>query len=312
MNVSKWLSKVAVALAVASLVMPGCGSSQTRESASAAQDSAKSLSADALLADAMQRQAERRDISQTLALVRKAAEKAPARADITWLYSQLCAQAPECRPEPIEAHLRSLDPDNAAGWIAALERAREQQDTAAENRVLEAMSRSERFDIYWNQLVSKIATARGVEPLSPGATTPDPLTANLNETIGWVSSIAVPRFAPIAESCSTQRIGNPATAARCRAVAEVLTRGDSYIAESVGLGIAERLAPPGSPEAVVVAERIERSRYQRDTAGQIVAFQIERDRFSREMLELMTSLRREQDVFLAVIRWAGQPIEPQG
>ena len=31
----------------------------------------------------------------------------------------------------------------------------------------------------------------------------------------------------------------------------------------------------------------------------------------REMLELMSTLRREQDVYIAIIRWAGKPLEPQ-
>jgi len=87
-------------------------------------------------------------------------------------------------------------------------------------------------------------------------------------------------------------------------------RGDSYIAESVGLGIAERLAPPNSLQAGAVANQIRRARYQRDTAGQIITEQVERDKFSHEMIKLMSSLRREQDVFLAVIRWGGQPLDP--
>jgi hypothetical protein len=32
---------------------------------------------------------------------------------------------------------------------------------------------------------------------------------------------------------------------------------------------------------------------------------VERDKFTAELLKLMSSLHREQDVFAAVLRWAG-------
>ncbi|HKE94639.1 MAG TPA: hypothetical protein VKB34_10060 [Povalibacter sp.] len=265
-----------------------------------------------MLADAMQRQ-EASDPERALGLVRMAAEKAPDRADIAWLYSQLCAQVAGCQPETAEARLRRLDPGNASVWLGPLTRAREAHDAAAENEILEAMSHGERFDVYWNSLVSKVAVVLSADTASQlGPQSPDLVTGNLNDAVGWISSIVVPRFTALSESCSTARMTNPAIAQRCSAISEALGRGDSYIAESFGLAIAERLAAPGSRQAMTVAEQIRRSRYQRDTAGQIITSQVEREKFSREMLKLMESLRREQDVFLAVIRWSGQPTEPTG
>ena len=169
----------------------------------------------------------------------------------------------------------------------------------------------ERFDIYWNSIVSKMALVASADVAAHlGPTTPDVVTTSLNDVIGWLSAVDLPRFAPLSESCSAARTTNPTIAARCAKIANVLMNGDSYIAESVGLGIAERLAPANSPQAAQIAERIKRARYQRDIAGQIIAGQLERDKFSRELIKLMATQRREQDVFLAVIRWGGQPTEP--
>ena len=288
----------------------GCGNQPAR-STSNPTSTASSAAADGLLADALQRQ--QQDAAQALSLVKMAADKAPDRPDIVWLYSQLCAQVSGCQPESAEARLRRLDPANASAWLGALSRAQLRRDVAAENEVLAAMSRIDRFDIYWNSLVSKVTIVMGTNTAAQLVpTTPDLLSTSLDDAIGWISSIVVPSFRPLSESCSSARLANPATAQRCRAIAAALTRGDSYIAESVGLGIAERLAPADSPQAAAVAEQIRRSRYQRETAGEVIAAQVERDKFSREMLQLMASLRREQDVYLAVIRWAGQPTEPVG
>lgn len=261
----------------------------------------------------MRRHTQQRDFGAALQLVKSAAEQAPDRKDIAWLYSQLCSQANGCQPESTESRLRKEDPRNAAVWLGPLSRARGRNDVAAENEILEAMSRAERFDIYWNSIVSKMALVASADAAAHlGPTAPDVVTTSLNDVIGWVSAVALPRFTPLTESCSTARMTNPTISARCARIANVLTNGDSYIAESVGLGISERLAPVNSPQATQVAERIQRARYQRDTAGQIIASQIERDKFSREMIKLMATQRREQDVFLAVIRWGGQSTEPDG
>jgi hypothetical protein len=301
-----------VLLLMALLAGGGCASSAQNAGAEK-RTPASAGPPDVLLADAMRLQNQQHNTARALPLVKMAAEKAPDRADIAWLYSQLCAQEKGCQPDPTEARLRRLAPGNAAAWLGALSRARQRSDVAAENEILDAMSRSDRFDVYWNSLVSKIAVVMSADTASQlGPATPDLLTSNLNEAIGWLSSIVVPSFVAVTESCSAARTANPTVAERCRAIAAALEQGDSYIAESVGLGIAQRLSPPGSPRAAAVEEQIERSRYQRDTAGQVIASQDERDKFSREMLKLMSSLRREQDVFLAVIRWSGQPLEPTG
>jgi hypothetical protein len=290
------------------LVAAGCGTTRPT-GPGAARDSAQSVSADALLAGAVRRQG----VDQALPLIQAEVEKSPDRVEMVWLYSQLCAQVSGCESEPIEARLRKLDPGNAAAWIGALARARAQRDTAAEGSILEAMGRGDRFDLYWNALVSRLAVAitrSGAARIEPGSL--DAVTAGLNEAVGWLSGVAMPAFKPITDACSGASAANPGAAARCLRISETMLRGDTYIVEAVGLGIRERLATPGTAAAIAVAEQIEISRYQREMASRIMESQVEREKFSGELLELMTKLRREQDVFTAVIRWAGQPLLPQG
>lgn len=310
-------TSLAVLVAVLALLLAAAGCGTTRPAGSvAARNSPQSVSADALLAGAVRRQ----NVDQALPLIQMETEKSPDRVEMVWLYSQLCAQVAGCEPEPIEARLRKLDPGNAAAWIGALARARAQRDTAAEGQILEAMGRGNRFDLYWNPLVSRLAvalvrnrTARsGAAKSGPGS--PDAVTAGLNEAVGWLSRVAMPAFKPVSDACSGASAANPATVARCMRISDAMLRGDTYIVEAIGLGIRERLATPGTAAAIAVDEQIEISRYQRETATRIMESQVEREKFSGELLELMKKLRREQDVFTAVIRWAGQPLlpEPQG
>lgn len=304
---------VTIAAAAVLLVTSGCGTTtpqQRDNKLEAPVESFRATAADLLLADAMRRQFVV-GAGAALVLVEGAAQKAPDRPDIVWLQIALCRMAPGCQPEPLEARLRKLDPGNGIVWLGALAKAQQQRDIAAENEILDVMSRSQRFDIYWNSLAAHIAIARSQDPnLKPPVLAGGPLTVSLNDTIGWLSSVALPALSPISQSCSALRAANPTIAGRCLGVAQAMQRGDTYIAAGMGLGIAQRLAPPASPQAAATDEQILLARYQRDIAGQIMNNQIERERFTHELIKLMSSLHREQDVFIAVIRWAGQPLTP--
>ena len=301
-----------LAVAALLLVTGGCGTTppQQPDSKPAPAESFHATAADLMLADAMRRQYVE-GAGAALVLVEGAAQKAPDRPDIAWLQIALCRAVPGCQPEPLEARLRRLDPGNGIVWLGPLAKAQQQRDVAAENEILDVMSRSERFDIYWNSLAAHIAIARSQDPnLKPTVLSGGPLSSSLNDVIGWLSGVALPALSPISQACSAQRAANPTIAARCLGVAQAMQRGDTYIAEGMGLGIAQRLAPPASLQSVATDEQILVSRYQRDTAGQIMNNQVERERFTHELVKLMSSLHREQDVFVAVIRWAGQPLMP--
>lgn len=297
---------------VCAMTLAGCASPKTASTASGGKSSQQegTASVDLLLVEASRQLINHRDPAQALAMAQLAAKRAPERIDVAWLQLQICAAAPTCQPEPLEARLRKLDPANGAVWLGPLARASKRDDHASEDQILEAMARSERIDTYWNTLVAKLAVAlaQRTRTLAPDSKTPQ--SDALNETVRLLSHIAMQTFQPLADSCSTLRVADRLVAARCLLVEATLQRGDTYIAESIGLGIAQRLAAGDGAETSKVDQRIAVSRYQRETAGEIITAQIERERFATQQLELMRKSRREQDVFLAIIRWAGRPLTP--
>src|ERR1700733_12651971 len=56
---------------------------------------------------------------QSVSLIARATAAAPERADLVWLQSQVCLKVAPCDPEPMERHLRDLDPSNGVGWMGA-------------------------------------------------------------------------------------------------------------------------------------------------------------------------------------------------
>jgi hypothetical protein len=73
--------------------------------------------ADSLAAAAMLSVGPTFDPAQRLTLSARAVSKAPDRPDLVWLNLRLCTQVDTCNPEPLEAQLRALDPDNGAAWL---------------------------------------------------------------------------------------------------------------------------------------------------------------------------------------------------
>ncbi|HEY4368151.1 MAG TPA: hypothetical protein VGN07_13040 [Steroidobacteraceae bacterium] len=303
-----------VALLTLLLGIAGCGTTKPEQAITqqaARSDNLRPTSVDALVADAMQRHFAQHDTEQALQVLKVALGKAQDRPDIAWLYSQLCALSPGCEPEPAEARLRKLDPGNGIAWLGALGRARARADVPAEYQILEAMSRSQNFNLYWNSLLWRlgIAISQSQSALTPNALM-DPLTSGLNESVGWLSSIALPAFQPLREACSGAGTSGPSLRTDCTRISDAMRRSDTYIVEGLGLGIAQRLTQPSTPAAVQVEQQITVSRYQRETATNVIEAQVERQKFSQQMVELMKKLPREQDVFLTVLRWSGSSLRP--
>jgi hypothetical protein len=281
------------------LTIAGCAASKSQNKPAAAAPAA--ASADAFAAQALGTYQLQRDGARSLTLIAAAVKQAPNRADIEYLQVALCRLIEGCGPEPFEARLRKLDAGNAVVWIRALSSAQRQRDVNVEAQVLDAIGRSERFDVYWNSLAAGIARAR-----APG---PKNVDAALGDTIGWLSETIVPSMQPIAAACTRVRTAEAAWADRCRRVARVLMSGDTYLAESIGLAIAKQVTADPL-EVTKLNDRDRASRYLWRTSAEIVGSQVERDKFSAEHLKLMAKLRREQDVHLAITRWSGRPVTP--
>jgi hypothetical protein len=297
------------AVMLAALALTACASSPKSEQTPASSFKPAG-NADLLLARAIETYAATRDPAQVLPYARGAAEQAPKRPELVWLYAHFCAQAPGCDAAAAETQLRKLDAANGVAWMGALSRAMQQRDTSAQEQVLEALSRSERIDVYWTALVSKTGVALHETSSNQTKGIDDPLTSSLNKAADQLSQIAIAALRPIVAACGNERIQRAANANRCLRVAQILQQSDTYIAAGIGLGIEERVATPGTPTALAVNERVRITRYQQETAGRILESQVDRPALSRQLIKLMQSLRREQEVFGAVLRWAGQPTTP--
>jgi hypothetical protein len=295
------------------LVLTACASHEPQRGTAAREASSQSLSGnpDELAGDALQALSEGSG-QRALAAIARANVIAPKRPDLAWLHARICMLSPGCEPEPVETRLRKLAPDNGVVWLGPLARAQARSDRRVEDQILEAMSGTQRFDVYWTELVWRIATARYARAPAagtPGAQ-PHPLTNALDQTTEALSNAVVPAFKPLNASCELDRTQDPATRTRCVRIAQAMQHSDTTLVEGIGIGIAQRLATPASADAVVLEERGATLSYRSQAAGAVVRSQVERDKFSAQMIELMKKLPREQDVSVAILRWAGEPLLP--
>jgi hypothetical protein len=301
-------------LLVALLLLTGCASQDPQRGTRTptASTQVPSGNPDELAGDALQALAGGSG-KLALAAIARANVLAPKRADLAWLHARICMLSPGCEPEPVETRFRKLAPDNGVVWLGPLARAQSRSDKRVEDQILEAMSHAQQFDLYWTGLVWRIATARNER--APAAGTPNapphPLTKALDDTTEALSSAIVPAFRPLNTSCGLERTQDPATRTRCERIAQAMQHSDTTLVEGIGIGIAQRLARPASPEALVLEERGATLSYRSQAAGALVRSQVERDKFSAQMIELMKKLPREQDVSVAILRWAGEPLLPQ-
>jgi hypothetical protein len=314
MTLATNVRSIAPVLVAALLVLTACASQspQSGTKGPAASTREPTGNPDELAGDALQALADA-DGRRALSAIARANVLAPNRPELAWLHARTCMLVAGCESEPLEARLRKLAPDNGVVWLGPLARAQSRHDKRAEEQILEAMSQAQRFDLYWTGLVWRLSTARNAHAPPPG--TPNaplqPLTKALDDTTEALSSAVVPAFKPLNTACGLDRTQDPATRVRCERIAQAMQRSDTTLVEAIGIGIAQRLAPPASPAAVVLNERGATLSYRSQAAGAVVRSQVERDRFSAQMIELMKKLPREQDVTVAILRWAGEPLLPQ-
>jgi hypothetical protein len=294
----RYLNRFILASAV-TIVLVACGGTSVKPSP--AQAPQATSAPEAYAAEALATYQVQRDGARAYTLITSATKQAPKRIDLALLQLSLCKLIEGCQPEPFEAQFRKLDPGNGVVWVRALAEAQTRRETAVEVQILDALGQSQRFDIYWNRLTSTVTSAR----IGNGAAA----NAALGETASWLGSTIVPSFQTITISCARARTGQQDWTNRCRKVAEVLMNSDTYIAESIGIGLAQQVTADPA-EIDKLATRARTARYLWQASSEIINSQVERDKFALELLELMRKLRREQDVQMAVLRWAGRPLVP--
>jgi hypothetical protein len=217
---------------------------------------AKRGDADSLAASALFNQAIAGYSSgDSLALAARAVAAAPARADLAFVQLQLCETSPQCDPAPLEAHLLQLDPQNGVGWTYALQRADHAKDQAARATAFYGLAQAKRVDLYWNAIVSHLATASaGTAGFDAGAA--------LSQVIGIEANFSL-ALEPISTLCLRPRL-QPEMLDPCRQIAAAFRQGDTAVVEAYGSSLALNLWPSGSPQRVDIATERRQLRYRVD------------------------------------------------
>jgi hypothetical protein len=235
-------------------------------------------------------------------LAARATAAAPDRADLAYLQLLLCYQTPSCKAEPLETHLRDLDPANGITWIYALGRAIRANDAAGTSAALAGLARAQRVDLYWTALVSHMTTA------VTGRAGFDESGA-LVFVIGVDAAMVLPPLQPISTSCSASAIANQDVLAQCRRIFAALEHADTVLIESYGNRRAARLWPDGSAESMAIAA-------QRRILDYHMNLWVERPRTlnsrkaTRTLAGLLGQYSTEQEAYLALYADLGLQPDP--
>ena len=232
---------------------------------------------------------------QSLPLIERAIAAAPSRADLIWLQAEVCAKVASCDPLPIQSRLRDVDPSNAAGWVGELVRADSSDDAEAKDAALVAIGHSDRFDMYWTTLISRLSEAViHVHKMSPQEA--------VVSITGHQAAEPIPGYGAAAKACEGDRLQRAAVNEACRGVARAFQQGDTYLAEMIGVAIAKRVWPEDSPEWKAAAEAHRVVEYR---SKLFLKLDVKDDAHAEKCLMLCSKYRREQDVWLAQIIAAG-------
>lgn len=242
---------------------------------------------------------------EALALIARATAAAPDRVEWQWLHAQRCAMVSGCDPAPIEARLRTLDPDNGAGWYGELSRAVKANDAAATNAALQQLAEAPAFNVYWTRTLSTLSLAAA-----------KPKTWKMSESftsiLGAHAGIGIPGYATVTRQCSGDVLTLPQRRERCRAIARSFMQGDAIITEMIGISIAKQVWPEDFAEwrAATEARRVYDYRasllvkHSRRLTWQLF-FR------TQNYVQMLGAARREQEVMVEQLRQFGEnPLPP--
>lgn len=238
----------------------------------------------------------------SLDLMSRAVAAAPDRADLIWLNLQLCLKGARCDPAPAEARLRALDPENGAGWLAALAQADSLGDESARTAALAALGRSSRVDIYYTTLIARLSNAVG----QTGAVS---LGEAEVEVIGYLAALPLPGYAAASKSCKGERLDRPDALEVCRGIAQAFEAGDTYLTEMVGVAIAKRVWPEESAQWRSATEARRVFEYRARLIDKIPDVG-SNEQAARRYLALCAQYHREQDLYRAKLVAAGEDPDP--
>ncbi|MGA3242502.1 MAG: hypothetical protein ABSG03_40180, partial [Bryobacteraceae bacterium] len=96
----------------------------------------------------------------------------------------------------------------------------------------------------------------------------------------------------------------------CRRVSTVMRNGDTYLTEMIGIAIAKRAWPEGSPTYVDALSARRVAHYRMDADGKLSLHRFFSSEYAAKRLQLMMEKKTEQEVNLAEIlnaRWSPNP-----
>jgi hypothetical protein len=293
------LATTSLLMGLAAIVFNGCATDGVRQQASfdrKVQRTEQLLiaagDADSLAAAAMLSIGPTDNPVQRLTLIERAVSEAPDRPDLVWLNIRLCAQVDGCNSQPLEAQLRALSPDNGAAWFDSIGRAGRRNDVIEVRKDLAAIAGSRLFDTYWNTTIVHVTDA------ILKTHTMDSPTAFV-ASIGIASALALPAYQTIVNACKGDQLQDPDVLRSCRQVSTVMRGGDTYITEMIGIAIAKRAWPEGSPEHVDAISAKRTAHYRMQADGKLSLHRFLSSDYVEKHLQLMMEKTTEQDVVVA-------------
>lgn len=232
------------------------------------------------------------------------------------------------RDGAIDALLR-IEPDNAAVWLLALQRAHRRNDGDAVLSALQGMASSTRYDQYYVAGVRVFTDAfealpelagferwvRGFGSFRDAVPDADEWRA-MARMAGFNMAFAysVPPIAAVAERCIPEAVEDEAFREACRGAAQALVESDTLVSISVGLSVAFRLASDDAQRRALEQRRLEKD-WLIDSI-QLLGF----DGFDQagaidpgevgELIDRLHTTGSEVAMFQSLLRDRGMPLQP--
>jgi len=251
-----------------------------------------------------------RAASAALDIAVRASELAPNDPAIAWLHLQLCADAPGCDIRDAATTLRWVDADNGAAWLPTLTGAQRDRDTVQIDRVLADMAEGTRFDLYGNRTAVMMFDAlKRVRAQLPANYLKSDVS-RLTEAMGIAGAAMMPSFSPLINACRE----GPAMERReaCLRLSKTMQRADACLAQLVGFAIEKRLTAPDTKEMRMIAERRRLLEWRQSSANvpDTPLLPWLRNARARSRLAKMRAMPREEDVYIALLKERGLPLDP--
>lgn len=270
-------------------------------------DDAESIITAAMLSLNEWRQENREErLRASLALLERAAWRAPSDASVRWLALSVCSHLPDCDMSVHEGALRLIDPENGAGWIHAANRALALNDHMGRQRELEAalesLANADRFDLYWLDYSSRSFQALATAPIPLPEEVQECVEHNTNALAGIYAAMSLPVLGPLSKEC--RQTSDVKSMTRCKSIATAFRKGDTVLVQAIGFHMGLALASRDSDEFRSLSEEQRIFDWQRWNA---VQFQ---HPLSDDWMRLHRESRREIDLMQSVLREQGVPLSP--